>query len=560
MGNPKLLKGDQTGTRVFTYDSAYDDAKQEDLYEENFRSLVNSVLNGFNGTIFAYGQTGTGKTFTMEGVRTDENLKGVIPRSFDHIFTHISRTTDEQYLVRASYLEIYQEEIRDLLSKDQSKRLQLKERGDTGVQVKDLLSFVVKSASEIEHVMNVGNQNRSVRATNMNDHSSRSHAIFTIYIECSKKDAMGDDHIRVGRLNMVDLAGSERQTKTGATGESLKEATKINLSLSALGNVISALVDGKSSFIPYRNSKLTRLLQDSLGGNSKTLMIANFGPANYNLDETISTLRYANRAKNIKNKAVVNEDPKDALLRQMQEELEALRKQVQGVEGVGGGQVPSSQLAVMSQEILQQREALEKDREMVEKDKLKALNHLKKKEAEIEKTKEQQAELESKMHQIEQKVIQGGVNLLEKDEEQQRLLEESNREMQERIQQQNAMRRKIDEVDVTLDDINKKYATLQEEAHEKTRKLKKIWTMFNVAKSELADIEAENSRETESLLDNIRELEKSLKLKEMVIHKLIPIEMQELIKNQVAWNEVMGEWQLRGIAYTGNNMMRRKSP
>ena len=137
-----------------------------------------------------------------------------------------------------------------------------------------------------------------------------------------------------------------------------------------------------------------------------------------------------------------------------------------------------------------------------------ALNHLKKKEAEIEKTKEQQAELESKMHQIEQKVIQGGVNLLEKDEEQQRLLEESNREMQERIQQQNAMRRKIDEVDVTLDDINKKYATLQEEAQEKTRKLKKIWTMFNVAKSELADIEAENARETEALLDNIRELQK----------------------------------------------------
>ena len=188
INNPKANKTDETGRRVFTYDSAYDDdAKQEDLYEENFRSLVNSVLNGFNGTIFAYGQTGTGKTFTMEGVRNDETLKGVIPRSFDHIFTHISRTQDEQYLVRASYLEIYQEEIRDLLSKDQAKRLQLKERGDTGVQVKDLLSFVVKSVTEIEHVMNVGNQNRSVRATNMNDHSSRSHAIFTIHIECSNQ-------------------------------------------------------------------------------------------------------------------------------------------------------------------------------------------------------------------------------------------------------------------------------------------------------------------------------------------------------------------------------------
>lgn len=145
------------------------------------------MLNGFNGTVFAYGQTGTGKTFTMEGIRTQEALKGVIPRSFDHIFTHISRTVDEQYLIRASYLEIYQEEIRDLLSKDQSKRLQLKERPDTGVQVKDLLSYVVKSVSEIEHVLTVGNQNRSVGATNMNEHSSRSHAIFAINIDCSRK-------------------------------------------------------------------------------------------------------------------------------------------------------------------------------------------------------------------------------------------------------------------------------------------------------------------------------------------------------------------------------------
>merc|ERR1712032_908945 len=146
----------------------------------------------------------------------------------------------------------------------------------------------------------VGNQNRSVGKTEMNEHSSRSHAIFIITVECSELDAEGQAHIRVGKLNLVDLAGSERQAKTGATGDRLKEATKINLSLSTLGNVISALVDGKSSFIPYRNSKLTRLLQDSLGGNSKTLMFANVGPANYNYEETISTLRYASRAKGIK--------------------------------------------------------------------------------------------------------------------------------------------------------------------------------------------------------------------------------------------------------------------
>lgn len=159
----------------------------------------------------------------------------------------------------------------------------------------------------------------------MNEHSSRSHAIFILTVECCKLGADGQDHIRVGKLNLVDLAGSERQSKTGTTGERFKEATKINLSLSALGNVISALVDGKSTHIPYRDSKLTRLLQDSLGGNAKTCMVANVGPASYNYDETLTTVRYANRAKNIKNKPIINEDPKDALLREFQEELLRLK-------------------------------------------------------------------------------------------------------------------------------------------------------------------------------------------------------------------------------------------
>lgn len=160
--------------KSFTFDAVYDaNAKQIDLYDEIFRPLVDSVLKGFNGTIFAYGQTGTGKTYTMEGIRNDMEKRGVIPNSFDQIFNCIARTENQQYLVRSSYLEIYQEEIRDLLAKDQSKRLELKEKPDTGVYVKDLSSFVCKSIKEIEHVMNVGNQNRAVGATNMNEHSSR---------------------------------------------------------------------------------------------------------------------------------------------------------------------------------------------------------------------------------------------------------------------------------------------------------------------------------------------------------------------------------------------------
>lgn len=326
--NPKATPGELAKT--FTFDAVYDaNSKQADLYDETVRPLIDSVLQGFNGTMFAYGQTGTGKTYTMQGVWADPEKRGVIPNSFEHIFTHISRSQNQQYLVRASYLEIYQEEIRDLLAKDQSKKMELKENPETGVYIKDLSSFVTKNVKEIEHVMNLGNQNRSVGSTNMNEYSSRSHAIFVITVECSETGLDGEDHIRVGKLNLVDLAGSERQSKMGTQGDRPKEASKINLSLSALGNVISALVDGKSTHIPYRDSKLTRLLQDSLGGNAKTIMVATLGPASHSYDESLSTLRFANRAKNIKNKPRVNEDPKDTLLREFQEEITRLKAQLE---------------------------------------------------------------------------------------------------------------------------------------------------------------------------------------------------------------------------------------
>ena len=221
--------------------------------------------------------------------------------------------------------------MRICLIKNPSNRLELKENIETGVYVKELTQFVVKGESEMKNVLMVGKKNRTVGATLMNQDSSRSHSIFTITIEICEHIMMDGENaqeskVRMGKLNLVDLAGSERQAKTGATGDRLKEATKINLSLSALGNVISSLVDGKSGHIPYRDSKLTRLLQDSLGGNTKTVMIANIGPADYNFDETLSTLRYANRAKNIKNKPRINEDPKDAMLREFQDEINRLKK------------------------------------------------------------------------------------------------------------------------------------------------------------------------------------------------------------------------------------------
>ncbi|KAE8574212.1 hypothetical protein XENTR_v10003328 [Xenopus tropicalis] len=461
--------------KTFTFDAVYDsNSKQVELYDETFRPLVDSVLLGFNGTIFAYGQTGTGKTYTMEGVRIDPEKRGVIPNSFEHIFTHISRSQNQQYLVRASYLEIYQEEIRDLLSKDQSKRLELKERPDTGVYVKDLSSFVTKSVKEIEHVMNVGNQNRSVGATNMNEHSSRSHAIFMITIECSQIGLDGENHIRVGKLNLVDLAGSERQTKTGAQGERLKEATKINLSLSALGNVISALVDGRSTHIPYRDSKLTRLLQDSLGGNAKTVMVANIGPASYNVEETLTTLRYSNRAKNIKNKPRVNEDPKDALLREFQEEIARLKAQLEKRVGVKrrrrgrrrtpGGEVEGDEdeegdlyegddvLEDKEDYWREQQERLEiekkailEDHSLVAEEKLKLLKEQEKKMDDLKREREAMEMLSAKVKAMESKLLVGGKNIVDHTNEQQKVLEQKRHEIAEQVSGAMVPRRHVSE-------------------------------------------------------------------------------------------------------------------
>ncbi|CAH8853803.1 unnamed protein product [Trichobilharzia szidati] len=264
----------------------------------------------------------------MQGVSEPSSQRGVIPRAFDQIFESISVSEKTKYLVHASFLEIYNEEVRDLLGRDNKTKLELKENPDKGVYVAGLSMHKITCVKDCQNIMEIGWKNRSTGATLMNADSSRSHSIFTIYLEMiDQSDSSTDDNrIRAGKLNLVDLAGSERQSKTGASGDRFKEATKINLSLSALGNVISALVDSKVKHIPYRDSKLTRLLQDSLGGNTKTLMIACLSPADNNYDETLSTLRYANRAKNIQNKPKINEDPKDALLRQYQDEIKRLKE------------------------------------------------------------------------------------------------------------------------------------------------------------------------------------------------------------------------------------------
>lgn len=318
-------------TRIFTFDGVYGTQSTTGrIYSDIVQPIVEGVLDGYNGTVFAYGQTSCGKTFTMHGIENPPCQRGIIPRCCEHIFKGIKETGNHgnrKYLVQVSYLEIYNEEIRDLLVKEAGCKLEIKEHPDRGIYVKGLSSFNVDSLGDIEEILSIGTGNRAVGATLLNADSSRSHSIFSIDLEvCVPAAPDGKDAYRTGKLNLVDLAGSERQSKSGTTGERFKEATKINLSLSVLGNVISALVDSKTKHVPYRDSKLTRLLQDSLGGNSKTLMVACISPGANNYEETLSTLRYAKRAKNIQNKPRINADPKDSLIQRYHDEIKLLKR------------------------------------------------------------------------------------------------------------------------------------------------------------------------------------------------------------------------------------------
>ncbi|QKX64522.1 uncharacterized protein TRUGW13939_11697 [Talaromyces rugulosus] len=300
----------------FTFDRVFGmNSKQADVFDFSIRGTVDDILNGYNGTVFAYGQTGAGKSYTMMGTDIDDDMgKGIIPRIVEQMFASIlTSPSNIEYTVRVSYMEIYMERIRDLLV-PQHDNLPVHEEKSRGVYVKGLLEIYVSSVEEVYEVMRRGGAARAVSATNMNQESSRSHSIFVITVT-QKNVETGS--AKSGQLFLVDLAGSEKVGKTGASGQTLEEAKKINKSLSALGMVINALTDGKSTHIPYRDSKLTRILQESLGGNSRTTLIINCSPSSYNDAETVSTLRFGVRAKAIKNKAKINAELSPAELKQL---------------------------------------------------------------------------------------------------------------------------------------------------------------------------------------------------------------------------------------------------
>ncbi|GMI96676.1 hypothetical protein like AT2G36200 [Hibiscus trionum] len=345
--------------RVFTFDKVFGpSAQQKDLYEQAVVPIVNEVLEGFNCTIFAYGQTGTGKTYTMEGECKRAKSgptgglpadAGVIPRAVQQIFDTLEGQNAE-YSVKVTFLELYNEEITDLLAPEeiskvvleekQKKQLPLMEDGKGGVLVRGLEEEIVASASEIFTLLERGSAKRRTAETLLNKQSSRSHSLFTITIHIKEATPEGEELIKCGKLNLVDLAGSENISRSGARDGRAREAGEINKSLLTLGRVITALVE-HLGHIPYRDSKLTRLLRDSLGGRTKTCIIATVSPAVHCLEETLSTLDYAHRAKNIKNKPEVNQKMmKSTLIKDLYGEIERLKSEVYAAREKSGVYIP----------------------------------------------------------------------------------------------------------------------------------------------------------------------------------------------------------------------------
>jgi hypothetical protein len=427
-------------------------------------------------------------------------------------------------------------------------------------------------------IMNAGRENRSTGATKMNPGSSRSHSIFSIIIENSSIDQTGETHYRMGKLNLVDLAGSERQSKTEATGDRFKEATKINLSLTVLGNVINKLVSSKNQHVPFRESKLTMLLQDSLGGNTKTVMIANVGPADYNYDETLNTLWYASNAKKIKNKPKINEDPKDALLRQYQEEIEALKKQLSVMgKGMGlsmnvkshdgsGNVVMVEDDSAMKQAVenlekekeefrKQHEEEIKKVRElknMAEEEKNKIVNKLNNEINDNKKNKDEAKNLLNKYREMKKTVLKGNI-AEQKVKEQENEIRKKKDELEIKKREENRLKDELEVQNKKNIELKKKYETSQANVDDLNEKIGTLRQKIEEMKIENKENGERLSRELSNLQDDIKNIQIENMRKEFIINTFISMEEKEKISQCIEFNDKEQIYFLNRISAIKNN-------
>ncbi|XP_054263414.1 kinesin-like protein KIF3B [Macrosteles quadrilineatus] len=525
--------------KTFEFDATFDGtASQSEVYDRMVQPLVDAVLSGYNGTVFVFGQSGSGKTYTMEASDCETD-KGILPRTFHNIFENISKSCDTQYLIRISYLEIYKDEIRDLLERKIDKKYEIRESKDSGVYVKDISSYVCKSQREINKIIKAGRRNRIVASTDINERSSRSHAIVMITVEM--KD-LSEGRVRVGKLNLVDLAGSERQNKTCAEGDRLKEANKINLSLSALGNVISALSENKSNYIPYRDSKLTRILKDSLGGNSKTVMIANIGPACYNYDETLNTLRYASRAKNIRNVPQVNENPVDTLIRRYQEEIKILKSQLQ--ERVAEKNLCNSNARITEFGDSQKNYLITKgnnevsvQKSITDVTKCHGNNKIKENDSIMD--------LKKQIDLMESNLLVGNKNILEYTEEQKKSLEKRDQKINRIKEREEEIHQVIEKEKEFTEGIKKDFYNLKQEVEYKRKDLTKKYFRLQEIHQEIQDAKDEYNEDRRELEITQQEILKDIKLKLLIIENFIPKEKRRQLYPRMYYDPNLDSWQLK---------------
>lgn len=564
--------------KTFTYDAVYPShSTQVDVFDESVREMIDGCLEGYNSTVFAYGQTGSGKTHTMMGQKDNP---GMIPLAFQRIFDFIAQAKDDQFLVRASFIEIYNENIKDLLTG--TGHLQLKEDPVKGVFIKDLSEHPVSDERHIDELMQKGNESRAVAATLMNATSSRSHSIFQVILE-RMTVIDGRECIRVGKLNLVDLAGSERQEKTGATGDRLKEAAKINLSLTTLGCVISKLVEG-SKHIPYRDSKLTRLLQDSLGGNSKTLMVVAISPASTNYDETMSTLRYADRAKQIKNKPRINEDPKDAQIREMRNyvsQLEAQLAEIMQQANAGcvetEGKVTDNTEENMNvgftgytEDEMANVQSLRKNLDRAKKKKVKYVEQRKENEdavsvEELAILEEEQKRLEEQIKESERKAKERQLmakkiaSLIEANkskmvdkkvlENEERLKDAAIREARNALVAQKKeaerLKKELIEAEQQRKQLEEQCTTALDQVQQLELRLNEYREQLAERREELHNVEADQAKEREILRNDYADQIKLCELRQFIVSMFVPEEYQRSIEKIAIWDEDNQTWHFK---------------
>ena len=546
--NTVSVISDKNESKTFPFDYVYPmETTQREVYDQVAFPIVDSIFQGYNGTIFAYGQTGCGKTFTMMGIITDPQLRGVIPNAFDHIFGFIKTEGESRkFFLRCSFVEIYNEEVRDLLE-NKDKKLDIREDPKKGTFLKDLTYVTIKNPADIDKSLDTGNKNRHVGATSMNDQSSRSHSLFTVYLEIEEKGENNNSRIKSGKLNLVDLAGSERVGKTNATGQTFDEGKKINLSLTALGSVIDALSQNRK-YIPYKDSKLTRLLADSLGGNTKTVMFANISPASYNYDETLGTLRYASRAKLIKNAPVVNEDPKDALLRKYEEEIKALKEKL-----ANGGNIND-----VLEEVSEESDDGD-DAEVEEENKQIVKNFKKKKSVYLGDDPEKIA-LMAKIAELEKNLIDNvkledaevreGEEKLNKNELAKRIKEQEEKNKQFKEYREKQMKEN--------EEIENKMKKLQEQKEKEEELLKndanKLQEKIKELNSEIEDLKNEGAKDRIDYLENVKEISKENDLYKKIIYGILSENQFKKICEMSRYIEDDNLWKIKPFSIKENKL------